>query len=163
MKNISKLTRTHLDALLLAGSQEHVDDRIPFVLGGKTMRRSDFTAILAKRVEATNKVDLARAAWLTAVHEERALMEETHEIVTMFRQILLLMFHSNPVALAACGLAPRRAPRKLTAEEQQQKVERAAATRKARGTLGRRQREKIRAEPDVRETPPPELQACRSP
>ena len=102
--------------------------------------------ILERRVAAESRVAMAKSEWLAAVADERALMEETHEIVTLYRQLLLLMFHAKPDALIAFGLSPRKPARALTAEERARKVERAAATRKARGTLGRRQRAKIHGE-----------------
>lgn len=151
MKNVSKLVRTHIDRLLLEGSAAHLPKAVTFVLDGKLVGPATLAPVLKKRIEAADKVAQAKGAWLSAVMEERAILEETDALVALYRQALLLMFHSDDVVLAGLGLSRRKPPRRLTAEERVLKAERARATREARGTKGPRQREKIRGDAAVRE------------
>ncbi len=50
---------------------------------------------------------------------------------------------SSPTALAPYGLKPRKDPEPLTAEQNVEKAAKALATRKARGTLGKKQKAAI--------------------
>jgi hypothetical protein len=156
MKNVSKLTRTTSDRTLLEGVEKHLAADAPFVLDGRTIRPSDLAPTLRKRIAAEMKTAVKKAEWLAAVAEEKALVEETNDIVTMYRQILLLMFHSQGDVLADLGLAHRKKPRPLTTDERALKVARAKATREARGTLGPRQRLRIHGVvPDPVDPPKP--------
>ncbi len=153
MKNRSKFQRNVADQKLLDETRE-IDGTITFVLGGKTMRPGDFAPLLEKRIAAADDVAKAEAAWHAAVARERAVVEATHAPLARYREMLVLVFGTDLEKLAKLGVAPRRQPRKLTADEKVRKAERALATRAARGTMGPRQREKIRAA--LTEPAPPE-------
>jgi hypothetical protein len=89
-------------------------------------------------------VTAAHAAWRAAALEGQKSEETSRTTVSAIRQTLLIMYASSPEVLADFGLSPRRAKRALTAVETVQKTVKAKATRKARHTLGPRQKAKVK-------------------
>jgi hypothetical protein len=115
-------------------------------LDGKDVTAPDIVPKLDERIAAGLTTAVKHTEWLAAVAAEKAVVQETAAFVSMVRQALRLKFKSQPEVLTQLGLAPRKQPRKLDTAGATMKVARQKATPKARGTLGKRQREKIKGE-----------------
>jgi hypothetical protein len=151
MTNISKSSRTQEDSLLREGILVHLSTgSLP--LDGKDVTAPDIVPKLDERIAAGKTTAVKRAEYLAAVAAEKAVVQATAAFLSMVRQALRLKFKSQGDVLAQLGLQLRKQPRKLDTAETTMKVARGHATRKARGTVGPRQRLKIKGK--VAETPP---------
>ncbi len=142
MKRISKADRVHEDVQLREGILARLG-KTALEIGGEAVEASAVVPKLDARIAIDAEVAVKKAEYLAAVAKERAIVEASDAFLALVRQALLLKFHGQPEVLAAFGLAERKAPRALTAEENALKVQRAKATRAARGTRGPRERERI--------------------
>jgi hypothetical protein len=142
MSRTNKIIRVNDDNQLLAGILAR-EGKTTWELDGQVIKAKDIVPKLKARIAAVEKTAHKKAEWQAAIAEEEALLEETNDLVSMLRQVLRLKYKSKPDALAQFGLSPERERRALTAEETLQKVTRVQSTRLARGTRGKRQREKI--------------------
>jgi hypothetical protein len=142
-KNTNKNTRIAIDQKLLAGLLVNPGKDGSVDAGTGPIKVSDFADTVQRRLDATRAVEVAKSAWLEAVKKERDLLTETDKLFTRLRQALLLKYSDQPDVLAQLGLAVRKAPRQLTADEKAKRAEKAMATRKARGTKGPRARSLI--------------------
>jgi hypothetical protein len=141
--NSSIQNRKNIDLQLLQGLEKHWEKGQSMIIAGKKYTLSDIVALLERRAEAAHAVITARAAWAGTRKADEEVNAETTPVVAAVRQNLLVMFSNSPDALADFGLSPRRAPKGLTGQEMVQKAEKAKATREARHTMGRRQKQAI--------------------
>jgi hypothetical protein len=147
MTNRNKNTRLLSLKQLINGIDKHLE-KGGLVIDGQRFSRADLVKELQALVATTEKVVTARAQWQMAVADEHAEIRETSTFVTGLRQTLLIMFASSNDVLADFGLA-RRARRELTPVEKVQRSAKAQATRAARHTMGKREKEKIKSTEDV--------------
>jgi hypothetical protein len=120
-------------------------------LGGKTWSTQDLVATFTGENSAIAASTSAKAAWVTAaatVNEDRA----TNEVLrAALHQAVLLQFGPDATVLDAFGYAtPRKRP-PASPEAKLVAAAKRAATRKALGTLGSKQRKALH---DALVTPP---------
>jgi hypothetical protein len=140
---ISSNTRRSSDLHLIEGFQKHLDKGWSLVVAGKKYTGHDIVDLLQRRIDALHAVSTAKAAWVGARRDDEALNAETVQVVLAVRQNVLVMFNQSPDTLADFGLAPRKARRALTPDELVQRTGKAKATREARHTMGKRQKQAI--------------------
>ncbi len=141
MGNINKTARLTYDHRLRNGVSLHLKAGI--VAASEKVSQKDLLGAIDERTAATNAADAARAVYLKAVADEREVMERTDEMLGLLRDYVHVVFRGQIDVLADFGLAPRRTtgPRKLA--DKAAAAAKGKATREARHTMGRRQREKI--------------------
>jgi hypothetical protein len=144
MRRFSKAHRINGDRQLRAGLEHHCAAKVTFVLSGKTFSRADLVRVLDLRIDAAPPVAKARAAWLALAHAEQETVDSTEDIIRDLKQALLLLYGASPDVLADFGLTPRKKTRALSTKEQSKRVALAEATRKARHTMGPRQKRVVR-------------------
>jgi hypothetical protein len=115
-----------------------------FTIRNVTIQTTDVVATLQQRIDASNAVEPPRATWLMAVQTERDLRAKTDPTVSGVRQALMLMFGGSIDTLATFGLEPRKTPGTVPPVEKVVAVQKALATRKARNTMGPKQKAKIK-------------------
>jgi hypothetical protein len=115
-----------------------------FTIGSKKLATTDLVTLLEKRIQSAKAVGSARATWLAAVAADRDLRSESDPVISGVRQALRTMFGSAVDTLAVFGLEPRKVRAPQTPEEKAAAVQKAEATRKARMTLGPKQKAKIK-------------------
>jgi hypothetical protein len=142
--NHTKKELARRDAQLITGVLAHPPGELTF--DGKAYSREEIVAVLQSRIDAEHAARTAEANFHAAVRDADATRRETDRFVSALRQLLLLANAANELALTEMGLAARRKPRTPTAEEKLAAAAKAAATRKARHTMGRRQRLAIKGE-----------------
>jgi hypothetical protein len=154
----SNQNRIHTDQSLLSGIKEHLGKGGSLVIDGEKLSAAEIINLLQGRIDAAVHVTATRAAWQLAVKQNRAKEDETKQSVSTIRQTILLMYASKNDVLADFGLSPRRARRALTAAEKVDVTDKARATRQARHTMGKRQKETVKGDasnaPPVVVTPP---------
>ena len=103
---------------------------------------------LAKRVQvsvdAVVRVEEARAALVDALANEAAVRKTEAQFLRGLRIIILGAFCHSSEKLADFALRPKKKRRPLTAEEALVAAAKLRATRKARKTMGKRQRAAIK-------------------
>jgi hypothetical protein len=124
---------------------------IPVLGSDKTP--ADIKTALQASIDAAGTTQNARGAWLNAVQTERALRSSNLELLSALKSFVILKFGKNdePVLADFGFTTPRPAPK--TVETKAAAVAKAQATRKARHTMGSRQKKKVKG--TVLATPPP--------
>jgi hypothetical protein len=143
----SKQDRLHSDKLLVDGYRKHLSGAGALVVGGASHAPADIDADLQARVDARNAVTLARAALSGVVTADEATQQRTALIAEAVRQTALIRFAGQPDVLAEFGLKPKKVRRPLTAEQALDAVNKRRQTRKARKTLGKRQKAQVHGDP----------------
>jgi hypothetical protein len=129
------------DQAMTAGIQKRLAGQ-SFTVSDKSYSTQDVVAVFQGRVTTGQAVSSSRAAWIAAVQADRAERSQTAAFVGAFQGILKGMFQ-DPSALADFGLTPRKSGKK-TVEVKSTAVAKNLATRQARGTMGKKQKAKIK-------------------
>jgi hypothetical protein len=88
----------------------------------------------------------AYAAWRAQRLQQRQLEESMHEFVDGLGASARLKYGNDPKALADVGLETSKKPGPKTPEVKAEAAVKGQATRAKRGTMGKRQRKKIKGE-----------------
>ena len=140
----SKTTQQARALGLIAGSNKHFTGVPSVTVGGVTYALPVLLALLQSFVDLLNSVITARGPYLEALKNETAKAPALRAIVSAFRAYVVATFGNSPQVLADFGIAPRKAPLPKTAQEKVIAVEKSAATRAARHTMGKRQKAKVK-------------------
>jgi hypothetical protein len=141
---ITKQYNVIRDRGMIAGVEKHIG--APMVLDGARYTPDELTAMLAERAELSLAVVAAKAAWQEAIRRERENAERTKRVHAALRKALHVMFGKNDVLLSDFGIQPHKERRQLSSEEKLVVVAKIKATRAARHTMGKRQRERIKGD-----------------
>jgi hypothetical protein len=139
----SKTTLSARIQELRTGLQEYLATKT-LVLNGKPVKCSDVVATLQQQVTLQAQTAAAHKAWQEAVAAERA--QYTTDVRALFVQIRMYVaaqYGVGSTEYRAMGFALPKTPQK-TAVTKAQAVLQSAATRKARNTMGRKQKLAIR-------------------
>jgi hypothetical protein len=129
---------------MIAGVEKHFDG--PILLDGERYTPDELKAMLVERAELSEAVVAAKAAWQEAVRRERENAERTKRVHAALRKALHVMFGKADDRLNDFGMKPHKERRALSSEEKLVVVAKILATRAARHTMGRRQRDKIKGD-----------------
>jgi hypothetical protein len=141
----NKSVRLRVDKQLISGVPKRLGADGSMILFGKKYLVTDLVTLLQRRVEVTDNVTAAKAAYEKALLLEREELAATRRLVGKLRHMLKLMFASSADALVDLGLTPTSRP--ATVAEKVDAVAKALATRAARHTMGPRQRQRIHGTP----------------
>lgn len=142
MSTHAKAKQLISDMALIAGIQKHLAN-IPFIVQSQPETSAQVLAVIQGRVDKAQAVVDARAALHTAILASDQEDTLKGPFIRNVRQGVLAMFANSPTILADFGLVARKAPEPLTAAEKVLAAAKRAATRKARHTMGPRQKAKI--------------------
>jgi hypothetical protein len=143
MPHINRDTKVSHDVQTIAGIKKDLQDVTSLPLGGSAYTMVALQQFIQSRIDAINKANAAHAAWADAVGAFKALDPEVTKVVRALRDYVINRFGEKSPVLADFGFTPttRKA---LTSEEKVAKAKQAEATRKARGTIGPKQKAKIK-------------------
>jgi hypothetical protein len=116
------------------------------LLDGARYTPDELIAMLAERVELSEAVVAAKASWEEAIRRERENAERTKRVHAALRKAIHVMFGKSDARLSDFGMKPHKERRPLAPEEKVVVVAKILATRAARHTMGKRQRERIRGD-----------------
>jgi hypothetical protein len=143
IRRISRTQHQTADQQLIDGLNQYAH-RIPSLLiGGVPLPPGELVALLQGRVDAAHAAVSTKASWLSAVKADYDERARTKTAVSGLRQALHIAFGGEVDVLAAFGLAPHKQA-VMTPEQKTAATAKAKATRKARHTMGRRQKAKIK-------------------
>jgi hypothetical protein len=139
----SKTLRATLASQLIAGAKKHLlPGGPPLQVGGASYTVDDLTKKLQSIVDMRAEVNAAKSAAKAKVEEEDAAEPADGSFFDALESVIRGMFPSVDV-LADFGLAPRKRS-SLTVEKKAAAVAKAAATRKARHTMGPNQKKVVK-------------------
>jgi hypothetical protein len=138
---ITKGNKVLADRAMMAGVEKHIDG--PIMLDGARYTPNALRDMLTERVELSEAVVAAKALWQEAVRREKENANRTKRVHALLRKALHVMFGKDDVLLHDFGMTPHKERRPLSSEEKIVVIAKILATRAARHTMGKRQREKI--------------------
>ena len=115
----------------------------PLALGGQSFTPASLIAFFQSRIDAANQVVAAKAQWID-LGKKYTTLDLTADLVARgLKQYVMNAYGAASPLLADFGFTPpKRTP--LTVEQKTLAIARRAATRKARNTLGKKQKEAIK-------------------
>ncbi len=143
------------DSKLLAGCNKHFLGLATVTVGGTALPPAAVLANVQSRITAQATLDAATVAFHKAVTNNNGTHTQTHQFMLDLRAAIRVMFGTDAVALADFGLEPPK-PKTESPATRVAAAQKAAATRKARGTKGKKQKLAITAPAPAAEpaTPP---------
>jgi len=143
----SQTNRIARDRQLMAGIAKHLGKGDQLIARGKKYKPSEVLAMLQERIDVTEPVAPAKAAWMACVKEQEQVLASTDPVVADIIAYLRLAHDGDVKLLADFGLAPRTR-RELSPEQKVARADKARKTRELRHTMGKRQKEQLPA-PDA--------------
>jgi hypothetical protein len=164
----NKATRQDRIRKVQAGFKKHFSNVGQLVFAGTPFTPSDLDKLLQSDIDASDAADLDKAKWMATVQKQHLMRDKTNPVLRSAKKFVESQFAEAPDAaerLAEFGYTLRKKVQ-LTAEEKAQRAEKSRATRKARNTMGKRQRKKVKgevAQPPAPANPPPSPEAHGAP
>ncbi len=116
----------------------------PIRVAGVDYTMQDVDDILQQLLDSIRAVELAEGVLHGAVSKRRELELKYRRLVNSVVGTAQIHYGNDPAALAAFALKPPGVPGPKTTEVKAASAAKAAATRKERGTMGPRQRKKLK-------------------
>jgi hypothetical protein len=142
MTAVTKTEQITSDNLLIAGIQKHLASTT-FIINSQSATAAQVIAVIQARVDKAQAIATAKAAWHTALVASQTEDSQTDTYVSSVRAQIQAMYASSPDILADFGAVPRKPRTPMTVAEKVLATAKRAATRKARGTLGKKQKEAV--------------------
>ncbi len=170
MSAINRSTTQAHDGQVIVGIKKDLQSVTSLPLAGSTYTMASLTQLVQSRIDAANTVANAKAQWHDASATYKALNSQVTQVLHGLRQYLINAFGPASPVLADFGFtASKRTP--LTPEQKVARAAKAEATRKARGTLGKKQKAAIKgavpptapASPSPAPTPTPAVAVPSTP
>jgi hypothetical protein len=133
--------RTLADAM-----QSDLNDVTSILMAGTTYTKDQLVTLFRSRVSAAEATKAARTAFHAAVASERATEVKVAPLRFGMKQFLSLRFGKDSPELQKFGFTQAKATKKSAASKAAGVVK-AQATRKVRGTAGKKQKSMIKAPP----------------
>jgi hypothetical protein len=131
------------DAQIIAGIQKHLQGTASLPLRGSTYTPADLVKLVQSRMESANKAIAAKASWHSTVLAHKAVTANLTPILQELRQYSIHVFGESSPALADFGFAPPKHATR-TPEEKAAAAAKARATRAARHTAGKKQKNAVK-------------------
>jgi hypothetical protein len=142
----SRLIRDTDDQKMLVGIQQYLSKVPAITVGAQSLAPADLVTILQERIASSQAVQTATAARSAAVKADRDKRTQTAPAVKALKRVVQGMFPGSPDILAVFGLQPLKVGTRTVATKAAA-VEQTLATRKARHTMGAKQKEGIKGTP----------------
>jgi hypothetical protein len=143
MPRHAKSTKDHRDRRMVVGLTKHARELTGFTLSRDLQSAEAVAARYQAHLDAMERVGVAYAAWRTAVQAEQRLEVEVKALHNRLAPYLISAFAGQDAALFDFGLKPRKKA-KIGTQKMLLTVAKRNATRKARKTMGKRQKKAIK-------------------
>jgi hypothetical protein len=145
------------DQKLIDGTEKFLAKYPELPVGSQSMATADIVKVFQGRISTSKAVLAADAARTAAIKADRDERNKTSAFAQAFRRMVVGMFFQSPDTLATFGL---KAPKvvKKTVETKSTAVAKSEATRKARHTMGPKQKKDVKGT-----TPPAKSRAAPTP
>ncbi len=138
----AKLHLETRDQTLVAGIVANLGDIDTFVLPGGPMTRDELVAALQSRIAAAEATKASKNGWHSTVQAERQAEADVQPLRKGMKQYLASRYGADSAKMAEFGFIPAKA-RKTSVRTKAGAIAKAAATRVARHTMGKVQKESI--------------------
>ena len=142
MTTVSRATTTGKDQEVLNGIQSELQGMPPMFLGGETYTPQTLADFVQSRIDKASAVATTHAAWEDALRAYDEVNKKVNVVLGDLRHLLMAAFGHGTPKLASFGFPLPKLP-VLTSEQRSKAALKAVATRKARKTMGRKQKAKI--------------------
>jgi hypothetical protein len=143
MTTPNKTTTRARDAQVIVGIQKHLQNTSSLPLVGSTYTPADLVKLIQNRVDATAQSDATKATWHSSVLAGEAINTKLTPVLRALRQYAINVFGATSPVLADFGFAPPKSATR-TPEEKAAAIAKALATRKARSTMGKKQKKDVK-------------------
>jgi hypothetical protein len=130
--------------LILGTGKHYANGSQTIQLAGATFTVTALTQLMQNFVDNREAVEASKAATKTKIETERTQAPSQIAVVTAFEKVVRGSFGTSADVLADFGLALPKARAPMTAEQKAVAVAKRAATRKARGTMGKVQKKAVK-------------------
>jgi hypothetical protein len=139
----NRADRSNLNRQAIAGVQKLYATTPAIILNGVSFAPANIVKALQGPIDAADAANAAGAAFHKAVAVEKAAIVEADTVYAGLKAFVMGQFATSPETLAEFGFTPstRRVPDTATVAGA---VEKRAATRAARHTMGKRQKESVK-------------------
>ncbi|MBS2027828.1 MAG: hypothetical protein JST54_08005 [Deltaproteobacteria bacterium] len=133
-------------AARLKGVEDAFSGKATLVIAGVTYDQAKLQAKLETLLAMYEQVDQRREEYRKAVADRDAQAQATETFVTQLDGGLKAYFGGDTAVLAKFGIALRKQPAPMSAEERLQRKTKLQETRRLRHTMGSRQKQAVKAE-----------------
>jgi hypothetical protein len=155
MVNVNRTKTQARDAQVIAGIEKHLQNVSSLPLVGSTYSPADLVKLIQSRLESASGANTTKATWHSAVVADKSLNTKLTPVIRALRQYVINVFGGTSPVLADFGFTPPKRTTR-TPEEKAAAALKAKATRKARHTMGSKQKKDIKGTVTATEpvTPP---------
>ena len=142
---MNKLNRTNkqgTDQQVIQGIKLDLQTMTSLPLGGTSYTPTSLVAFIQSHIDAANAIVTAKAAWEKAIATYTGIDKQAQIVLHDLKALVLATFGASSSRLADFGYKPRKVT-VLTPEQKAAASAKRAATRKARGTMGPKQKLKV--------------------
>jgi hypothetical protein len=141
--NKNKATRQNSNRKIVGAIKKHLSGTV--TLAGVKYTTSKLAQVFQQGIDVSDATDVANKAWRTSVAKERATTQEISGVQTVLRNHVSALFGETSTEFADFGFTPKQVT-PVDVATKVEAVEKRAATRVARHTMGKRQKKKITGE-----------------
>ncbi len=145
MTTVSRATTSGKDQEVLNGIASELQAMPPMFLAGETYTPQALADFVQSRIDKASAVLTTRAAWEDALRAYDEVNKKATVVLGDLRHLVMAAFGRNTPKLASFGFPLPKVPT-LTAEQRSKAALKAIATRKARKTMGRKQKALIKGD-----------------
>lgn len=142
----TKLNLETSDQTLVAGILANLSDVETFVLPSGTFAREDLVGAIHDRIAAAEATKSSKNTWHASVQTERQAEADIRPIRKGMQQYVASRYGADSLKMAEFGFTPVKA-RKTTVRTKAGALDKAAATRLARHTMGKKEKLAIHGTP----------------
>ncbi len=139
----NKTTRQNSNRKIVGAIKKHLSGSV--TLAGVKYAPAKLAQMFQQGIEVGDATDAASKAWRVAVAKERAMTQELSGVQTSLRNHVSALFGETGTEFADFGFAPKQVTT-VDVATKAVAVKRREATRVARHTMGKRQKEEITGE-----------------
>ncbi len=137
----NKTDRTARDQMIIDAIAKHYSGSATITLEGNDHKAKDLQAQFQAEVDAAKATQSAKTAYTQATLEEQTVTKQVTPLYKALRSYLIGLNGATSAIVADFGFTPKNTT--VDVATKAQAIEKRLATRKARGTLGKRQRLEI--------------------
>jgi hypothetical protein len=129
------------DRTVIAAIAEHFTSSAVLTLDGQSYKAKELQQLLQDQMDTVAAAEAVKAKWRTAVAAARAKTATVAGVMPALRRHVISTYGANSQVMADFGFTQKLG--QATAEVKAAAVVKRAATRAARGTMGKKQKAKI--------------------
>jgi hypothetical protein len=150
--NNNKPTNKDLDTKAMSGVDKYLASVTQVTIAGTTHTPASLKAALQADIDTTNAADAARTRWRESVQTAKAARTTAARVRSTLKAYLIGLHGADAVGiLEDFGFSPPKSPGRKSAKAKALAVDKSAATRAVRHTMGKNQKKALKGTV----TPPP--------